>query len=405
MEDSRRKRYAGMALAAICIGYLAPNYAQYQLSPLASSLMEELSISASQFSSLFTAPMIPAIFLSLVAGILVDKHNPRLVVGIAFVISTLGAVLNLVGNSYGMLLLGFALTGLAAAFLNSCGAKLLGAWYPPEQISAKLGIAFAFSTLAMTVALATTAYFPDRRTAFSVALALFVVSTVGWFALYRNPEPEGASKNVTDSVDASGEGAQPTQPGLGELLKRIVSRGGVWLVGLALFFVMGANVVMSSFVPTILQSRGIDSVAAGYYSSAYTIGSLLSCVIVPEAAQKMGTKRAIIVLDACAFVLVSFGWMAPEGFLLAAVLFLAGFFVGGNMPILLAVPIKLPGVGPELAGTAGGLAATVELLGAVVLPSYVLIPLSGGNLGTTFLLAGVCMLISCALTRPLPKEV
>ena len=27
MEDSRRKRYASMALAAICIGYLAPNYA------------------------------------------------------------------------------------------------------------------------------------------------------------------------------------------------------------------------------------------------------------------------------------------------------------------------------------------------------------------------------------------
>lgn len=64
MEDSRRKRYASMALAAICIGYLAPNYAQYQLSPLATSLIEELSISASQFSSLFTAPMIPAILLS-----------------------------------------------------------------------------------------------------------------------------------------------------------------------------------------------------------------------------------------------------------------------------------------------------------------------------------------------------
>ena len=68
MEGSRRKHYAGMALAAICIGYLAPNYAQYQLSPLATSLMGELSISASQFSSLFTAPMIPAILLSLVAG-------------------------------------------------------------------------------------------------------------------------------------------------------------------------------------------------------------------------------------------------------------------------------------------------------------------------------------------------
>jgi sugar phosphate permease len=389
-----------MALAAICIGYLAPNYAQYQLSPLAGSLMEELSISASQFSSLFTAPMIPAIFLSLVAGILVDKHNPRLVVGIAFVISTIGAALNLAGNSYGTLFLGFALTGVAAAFLNSCGAKLLGSWYPPEQLSSKLGIGFAFSTLAMTVALATTAYFPNRHSAFAVALVVFVASTIGWFALYRNPEPVADSGSSAPAAGEKGE-----QPGLGALLKRVMSSSGVWLVGLALFCVMGANVVMSSFVPTILQSRGIDAVASGYYSSAYTIGNLVSCIVVPMVAQKAGTKRTVLVLDVCAFLLVAFGWMAPDGFLLAAALFLAGFFLGGNMPILQSVPIKLAGIGPELAGTAGGLVATVELLGAVFLPSYVLIPAAGGNLATAFVLAGVCMLVSCALTRPLPKEV
>lgn len=168
---------------------------------------------------------------------------------------------------------------------------------------------------------------------------------------------------------------------------------------------MGANVVMSSFVPTILQSRGIDSVAAGYYASAYTIGSLVSCILVPMSAKKLGSKNTFVVLDTCAFALVGFGWMAPEGFLLMAALFLAGFFVGGNMPLLMAVPIKLPDVGPKLAGTAGGLVATVELLGAVILPSYVLIPAAGGNLGVAFVLAGVCMLVSCAFTLLLPREV
>ena len=88
-----------------------------------------------------------------------------------------------------------------------------------------------------------------------------------------------------------------------------------------------------------------------------------------------------------------------------AALFLAGFFVGGNMPLLMAVPIKLPDVGPKLAGTAGGLVATVELLGAVILPSYVLIPAAGGNLGVAFVLAGVCMLVPCAFTLLLPREV
>jgi NNP family nitrate/nitrite transporter-like MFS transporter len=77
------------------------------------------------------------------------------------------------------------------------------------------------------------------------------------------------------------------------------------------------------------------------------------------SAKKLGSKNTFVVLDTCAFALVGFGWMAPEGFLLMTALFLAGFFVGGNMPLLMAVPIKLPGVGPKLAGTAGGLVATV----------------------------------------------
>lgn len=122
-----------MSLLAVSIGYVAPNYAQYQLSPLAPSLTSEFAISASQFSSLFTAAMIPGILLSLVSGILIDKHNPKLVAGASFALSTLGAVINLLGNSYGTLFLGFVLTGVAATILNSCSAKLLGAWYKPRS--------------------------------------------------------------------------------------------------------------------------------------------------------------------------------------------------------------------------------------------------------------------------------
>ena len=54
MEDSRRKRYAGMALAPFCIGYLAPNYAQYQLSAT-SSLIEAFDLGKSVLIALHGA--------------------------------------------------------------------------------------------------------------------------------------------------------------------------------------------------------------------------------------------------------------------------------------------------------------------------------------------------------------
>jgi MFS family permease len=395
MDERHHERYARMALAAILIGYVAPSYAQYQLSPLGPSLMEGLGITASQFSSLFTAPMLPAILFSLVAGILVDKANPRLVLGTTFVISTIGALLNLIGFSYGMLFLGFALTGVVGAFLNSCGAKLLGGWYAPEEVPQKLGLGFAFSTLGMTVALATTAYFPDRHAAFAMALAVYVVALVCWFALYHNPVPSG---------DSTSKG-HAARPGLSQLLKRVMGNAGVWLCGLSLFCIMAANVVMGSLMPTALATRGIDSTAAGYYTSAYTIGSLVACIVAPRVAKRWGTKRTVAVLSLAAAVLVAIGWKAPAGAPLMASMFGAGMFVGGNMPLLMSVPITLDGIGPELAGTAGGLVATVELIGAVLLPSHVLIPLAGDDLGMVFVLAGVCMVIACVfdLLVPTPK--
>lgn len=399
--EGKRKCYATMALVAICIGYFAPNYAQYQLSPLAPGLMEELGINASQFSSLFTSPMIPAIFLSLVAGILVDKFNPKLVVGAALIASTVGAFLNLVGNSYGALFLGFALTGLSASFLNSCGAKLLGAWYEPDQISAKLGVVYAASTLAMTVAIATTAYFPNRTSAFTMTFILFVVALFVWFVFYRSP-----AKSATEAK-ALEESAAPVraQESLGVTLKWVMANRYVWFVGLALFFVMGGNVIMSSLVPTVLGQRGIGSVAAGYYSSIYTIGNLVACFVAPLLAKKLGgTKRTVLIFALLAAVFVAFGCNAPEGVLLVLALFFAGFFVGGNIPLLFAVPIQLEGVGPELAGTAGGLVATVELLGAVLLPSYVLLPIAGSNLGVAFILGGVCLVVTAVFSQLLPKR-
>lgn len=391
-----------MSLLAVSIGYVAPNYAQYQLSPLAPSLTSEFAISASQFSSLFTAAMIPGILLSLVSGILIDKHNPKLVAGASFALSTLGAVINLLGNSYGTLFLGFVLTGVAATILNSCSAKLLGAWYKPSQLTSKIGIAFSFSTLSMTVALATTAFFPNRKAAFSVALALFVIALTCWCLLYRNnPERDGAVSTHADSKHVPA----PAQPSLGALLKRVMSSRNVWLVGIALFFLMGPNVIMSSMGPTILTTRGIGSVAAGYYTSIYTIGALISCYVAPMLAKALrSVKRTVVIFTLAAAFCVAFGWRAPEGLALGIAFFLAGFFVGGCIPLLISLPITFKGIGEQLAGTAGGLVATVELLGAVVLPSFVILPMAGDNLGVAFLLAGVCAVAACLLAAFLPKQ-
>ena len=128
--------------------------------------------------------------------------------------------------------------------------KIISSIYQTENIAAKMGILMAFSTGAMTIANLTTAYFSSVRTAFVFGAAIACIGAVLWIALMKNPESEH---------DASEE----KKESMAECLKHVLKERGVWLTAFSLFFIMAANVVISSFLPTALAGRGVAAGAAG----------------------------------------------------------------------------------------------------------------------------------------------
>ena len=148
----------------------------------------------------------------------------------------------------------------------------------------------------------------------------------------------------------------------------------------------------------------MDSVAAGVYSAVYTIGSLVGCLIAPFVAAKVGkTKPIMFTLALVAAIGGAFGWLTPNGVILGACLGITGVAIGGVMPLLMSIPVQLPEIGSMYAGTAGGVTATLQLLGAVVIPSYIIAPIAGNNMKVFFLLGGACMLIVFILNFALPE--
>ena len=95
--------------------------------------------------------------------------------------------------------------------------------------------------------------------------------------------------------------------------------------------------------------------------------------------------------------------MAPVGPLLGICMGVTGFMIGGMQPVLIAFPILLEEIGPVYAGTAGGFVSTMQLLGAVLVPSCVAAPLAGENMTALFGIGGVFMLLSFLLAMKLPE--
>lgn len=397
---SETKKVSKYAWVIVILGFLVAfsgSYPQYQLSPLAYLIIPDLGLSNSQFSSLFTAPMIPGILLSLFSGVLCDKIGPKFAVGIAAVIASAGLIFRVGSNSYMSLVICMVLSGIVATFFNSNAAKFLGNWFGPQKLGMVIGISMAGSTAAMAVGMGTTAMFPSIRSAFIVAAVLSVAVTVLWFIFMKNrPSGSGQSDKETLALE---------QPSVGSCLKVIIKSKNVWLTALCLLCVMGSSVSLSSFLPLALNvERGISATTSGIITAVITLGNFIGTVTGPMIGAKVGRMKPYIATCAIIAALgTAFAWLAPQGALMIIAMFITGFATSAIIPTLISLPFLFPEIGPRYAGTAGGFVATIQLIGAVVIPTYIVSAIAGTNYFLLFIMAGISAGITCLFALGLPE--
>ena len=135
MNTKRKELSILLSTSLLC---MATVYVQNQLPPLANRLMEEFGMNATQYSSTYSSQMIPAIVLSLIMGILVDKIGIRPVVLISGVVSTIGVILRVFSTTYLPLYIFMIMTGVCSTAINSNVGKIYSVYCPPEKLSSIL---------------------------------------------------------------------------------------------------------------------------------------------------------------------------------------------------------------------------------------------------------------------------
>lgn len=396
----RKKRdgiwqYSTIAVLVFYLVMLILNYSQYQLSPLAGETIAAFSITPAQFAGLFSAPMIPAFFLSLFSGILADRVGITKVLGTGLFISTIGLFIRIFSADYNSMMISMLLLGVGLAFFNANTSKFVGCWYKSEKIQSVSAFVLSSSSTGMTIAVLTTTFLPSSRDAYKLSAVLCVVIFIFWIILMKDHK----------------KGIKPPQSvSLRAGLKIVVKNRSIWLAGLCMLCLMGCCVTINSFMPTALsQIRGIDSAGAGFYASLITFGNIFGALIGPRYLRmlKYNFKLALIIASLVFGLGCAFGWLLPVGPIMIAGFLLTGLALGIFFPLLMGLPVLLPDVGPAYAGTGGGLIATLQMFGSFFIPSYIIMPIAGDSYHLAFALAGALMLLSClfALLFPDLKKV
>lgn len=363
--------------------------AQFQVAALAFKIIPELNLTSGNYAMVLAAPMLPAVLFSIGAGALADRFGVKKVVAVSFVFSIIGVYFRYIPNSFfGYFSLMF-LSGLTPALLNANVSKLLGAWFPREQISTALGIYFTAAGVGMTVALAASALFPTAKSAYITAgIAMFAIWIL-WLVFIKD-KPEGAPE-------------LPTMPVL-KYIGVAASSRNIWLAGLALMCFMGANMAFVGFLPNALsQVRGINPSQAGVMTSIVTLGVILGNMIGPVMSARVGRIKPFLAPAALLGAVVMYcSWIAP-GTSVWLLLFATGALMGISTPLLMAFPMLLPEIGPVYAGSAGGLMATLQLIGAFFIPSFIIAPIAGDNYTLLFALASLFLALLGVVSLFLPE--
>jgi NNP family nitrate/nitrite transporter-like MFS transporter len=389
-----RKHYKYVILAIICLCGFNSLYFQYQMSPIASEIMAQYNVSKIQYSTLFTAGMMPAIFISLLCGIIVDKAGAKRILFACLCLSALGLWVRVFADTYTVLYLCMMVQGFAATFINSTQAKLLGEWFTPGATSVCTGLYLASTAVGMTIGTATTGMLPSVKFAYATSAVIATCVAFIWLLFMKEKHGEQSDGQKIDRA-------------IGRSLEVVFRDRNLIFACIAVLCVYGCYMVISSFLPAILsQIKGMSKIDAGSTASVVSIGYLIGCLTIPTIAAKLGKYRlfvsALVATGTVLTILINF---ANPGILLTTLLVLTGYTVGGIMPMFLSLPIRLRSIGVENAGTAGGLIATFMLAGAVIIPSYVVLPITDGDYTKVLLVGGIICAIACIATLLMNKNV
>lgn len=171
-----------IAWATILMGIAS----QFQVAALAFKIIPDLNLSLTQFSIIFSAPMLGAVFLSIFSGMLGDRFGVKKVVIFGFGLSIFGMYFRYVAQDFLSFFLLMFLSGICPALLNANIAKLIGAWFSREQMGIAMGIVLSGNGLGMTIGLSTATLFPTSTMAYKTAGYVMLVIGVFWVVFIKD---------------------------------------------------------------------------------------------------------------------------------------------------------------------------------------------------------------------------
>ncbi len=355
---------------------------------LAFQLVPDLALTQVKYSLIYTAPLMVAAVTALPGGALADRYGIRTIVAVAAFAAAVTGFSRAYVSSFEGLFFIQCFRGIAWGMTLTNLPKLVGIWFPPRRIGLASGIYMTGMGTGSALGLFTGPLFGTWQHAFLVTGIISLAVAILWAAFARSC-PAGVDIPRPDILTG---------------LKAGLKSRDIWLVGISLFLFQGA---LMSFQANLAKAlTGIHNIApadAGGFSAFLTFGLAVGNLTMPLASDRLGLRRPFLFAGASIGILLLFlSWVLAPGVVIWLTAFTGGVIVGGVLPVFLAIPAELPGIGKGFIGGAAGLAIALGNAGGFLVSVFVIAPVMASGTAAAYNQGFLAiMAIVAAVTLPL----
>jgi cyanate permease len=326
--------YRWVILTLVWLVYFAFGLILSSIPPLVNVIAADLSLTYSEMGVVLGSVILMYVPLSIPVGISIDRLGQKRMITVGLLLISSSALLRSLVFDFQSLLFIVLLFGFGGPTVSVGLAKVVASAFEGRERGLASGLYMTGAAVGSASALALTNSFVlpfvgTWRNVFSFYGIIGFLIALGWI-LFAKEQP----------VDPT---SRQKEAPLMNTLRSLLSNRNVWMVaiiGSASFLVFYG---FGNWLPTLLEEKGMDPVAAGLWASLPVWLGLLGSAAIPGIASA-GSRRPIIVSlllfeGACVYLS-----SLANGIPLIVALALYGIVSGAHLPLLLVVMMDLPAV-------------------------------------------------------------
>jgi len=388
--------YRWMMLAGVWLLYFSFAMTVTSIAPLVQVIEADIGIGHATMGTVLGAwPMI-YIAASAPCGALLDRFGPRRMLFLALLVVALSAALRSLSTSYIELFLSVVVFGIGGPVVSAGAPKVISLWFSGKDRGLAVGIYYtgnAFGgifALSLTNSIMMPLLGNDWRNVMLAYAAFALCAGLIWLGITAHP----ASHDMERRLAASEK--PPFFQVFFELIKNPMVRTILTMAIFILFFNHGLN----NWMPTILQSYGMDAARAGYWASLPTGVGAISALIIPRLAtgdRRFPIMAGVLVAAALTTLLIYSATMPWLG----AGLILQGICRSAMTAIAILILMDMDQGKSHHVGAASGLYFSAGEIGGALGPMSigVLADVTKGFAVPLFVMTGVSVVLMLLLAR------